>query len=261
MKELIALYKQPSYDQKDIPRIRKIVIDYLTPFGYANIVDEKGNMFLYHPESTCKTLLCAHMDMVKTGEPIDQVVNDNGILFGVDKNFNPTSLGADDKNGVWLCMKAGAESEAKPAILLVAHEEGSPHTIDDWLDENKDKILPAFDICLVMDRQGENEIIYRGSATKYSAVVACQWKKQNPDWVFEKGIMCDADRLIKHIPCINLSIGYYRGHSVFEFTVLDELRDVRDRLLAFLATPEEELYKIDWSVVHELELLNEERRF
>lgn len=261
MEELIALYKQPSYDPKDIPKIREIVTNFLTPFGYANIVDEKGNMFLYHPESTCKILLCAHMDMVKTGDDIDQVINTDGILFGVDKDFDLTSLGADDKNGVWLCMQAAAESEAKPSILLVAHEEGHPHTVDDWLEENKDKILPAFDICLVMDRQGENEIIYAGSTNNYSAAVACQWKKQNPDWVFEKGIMCDADRLIKHIPCINLSIGYYRGHSVYEYTILDELLDVRDRLLAFLAMPEEDLYKIDWPVVHELETLKKGKAY
>lgn len=253
MKELIELYKQPSHDPKDIPKIRDIVLRFLEPYGYIPSVDAKGNLFLYHPESKCRTLLCAHMDMVKTGKDIAQVVNCCGLLFGVDESCNPTSLGADDKNGVWLCMQAGALSKAKPAILLVAHEEGAPHTIDDWIADNKDTVLLEFDKCLVLDRAGENEIIYAGASNEYSGTLACQWKKLNPDWVFTKGVMCDADRLIKEIPCINLSIGYYKGHSADEFVMVDELLDVRDRLLVFLETPEEELNTIDWSIVHELE--------
>lgn len=250
LKELIALYKQPSYDQSDIPKIRQIILDALTPLGYIDTVDSKGNLFMYHPESTCNTLLCAHMDMVKTGEPICNVMQFNGILMGLDKDNNLTSLGADDKNGVWLCMQAAKHSGVRPSLLFVAHEEGHPHTVDDFIVEYGDA-LQDYDCCLVLDRANANEIIYKGSYNDYSALLACQFKKCNPDWKFAKGIMCDADRLIKYMPCINLSIGYHNGHSVEEFTIIDELLGAKKALFNFLKQTEQEKNTIDWNVIQE----------
>ena len=250
MKDLIALYMQPTHEQKCIAKLRNIIIDALEGTGYIADIDEAGNMFMYHPESTCKTLLCAHMDMVKTGEPISRIIQVNDCVLGLDKEDNLTSCGADDKNGVWLLIQAAKHSNAKPSLLFVAHEEGAPHTIDDWIDEFGD-LLGDYDNCLVMDRAGGNEIIYKGSMNDYSALLACQWKKCNPEWEFHAGVMCDADRLIKHIPCINLSIGYYRGHSEDEYTLLNELFGVRDALIKFIDTPEEIRNVIDWNVIKE----------
>lgn len=252
MKTLIDLYKQPSYDQADIPKIRKIVLDVLEPKGYCSIVDKAGNLFLYHKDCASKTLLCAHMDMVKTGEPVETVVHACGTLFGLDKDNRFTSVGADDKNGVWLCIQAALYSERHPSILLVAHEEGSPHTVDDWLVDYNE-LLAAFDNCLVLDRANDKEIIIGGSTNEYSNALALQWKTINPDWRFARGIMCDADRLVKHIPSINLSIGYYGGHTVQEFTCIGELLEAKQALFKWLQASDRERNTINWKFVHELD--------
>lgn len=250
MKLLYDLYMQPSHNSDDIPKIQGIVLDALKKSGYKSYIDGKNNMFLYHDDSKCKTLLCAHMDMVKTGEKIADVIHHNGILFGVDETFHQTSCGADDKNGIWLCVKAALESGALPSILLVAHEEGSPHTVDDWLgNEGNQKILSHYENCLVLDRANDKEIIYAGSWNDYSGILACQWKSINKDWTFAKGVMCDADRLIKYIPSINLSIGYYNGHAPSEFTLISDLLETKDALFKFLNSKAKN--HIDWDVIKE----------
>lgn len=252
MKLLYDLYMQPTHEPKDIPKIHKIVLDALKDTGYKHIIDKENNMFLYHDDSKCKTLLCAHMDMVKTGNTIANVVHHNGLLFGVDKDFHQTSCGADDKNGVWLCIKAALESGCLPSILLVAHEEGVPHTVDDWLEDGDNQhLLEFYDNCLVLDRANDREIIYAGSYNAYSGLLACQWKAINKDWEFKTGVMCDADRLIKHIPCINLSIGYYNGHCPSEFTHLPELLTTKDALFKFLNSKKKN--SIDWNIVKEFQ--------
>ena len=252
MQLLYDLYMQPTHDEKCIPKIHEIVLDAMKKSGYKYIIDDKNNMFLFHDDTKCKTLLCAHMDMVKTGNPIVEVVHHNGILFGVDEDFHQTSCGADDKNGVWLCIKAALESGVLPSILLVAHEEGAPHTVEDWLDDEGNKqLLKYYDNCLVLDRANDKEIIYAGSWNTYSGILACQWKSINKDWEFKKGVMCDADRLIKHIPTINLSIGYYNGHMPSEFTMLDELLTTKDALFKFLNAKNKN--HIDWDIIKEFD--------
>lgn len=250
MQLLYDLYMQPSHQPADIPKIHEIICNAMKDSGYKIKVDDKNNMFLYHPDSKCKNLLCAHMDMVKTGNPIANVIHHNGLLFGVDKDFHQTSCGADDKNGVWLCIKAALESGQRPAILFVAHEEGSPHTVDDWLENEENQvILSYYDNCLVLDRANDKEIIYAGSYKSYSHALACQWKAVNEDWTFVRGVMCDADRLIDYIPSINLSIGYYNGHCPSEFTMLDELLTTKDALFKFLNSKKKN--RVDWNVIKE----------
>lgn len=260
MKTLAALYMQPSHDPKDIVNIRKIIQDFIEPLGYAFEVDEKGNMFCFHPESKCTNLLCSHMDMVKTGNPVDRIVHFDGLVFGIDKNNELTSCGADDKNGIWLCLQAAKHSGELPAMLFVAHEEGSPHSIDDWLDVDENKaLLKSFDNCLVLDRANNQEIIYAGSYKQYSHALACQWKAVNPEWHFAKGVMCDADRLIEHIPCINLSIGYYNGHQVSEYSDLNELLETKRALFKFLTSKKKD--KINWNVIKEFEKTKDAKKW
>lgn len=250
MKTLIDLYLQPSYDQKDIPKIQDIIKRELKQLGYVFNIDAVGNMYC-EPRAVPmnRTMLCAHMDMVKTGEPIANVLHFNGVLQGLDKNNHLTSLGADDKNGIWIAIQAAKNAKIKPAILFVAHEEGTPHTVDDWIKNNQ-PTLAMFDNCLVLDRKGSNEIIYAGSANEYSHVLAIQWKTMFPEWEYTQGVMCDADRLIKEIPCINLSIGYYNGHSVAENTVITEMVESAKCVIRWLNDGNKR-NELDWKAVKE----------
>lgn len=259
MKTLIKLYMQQSYEPAGVEGIRDIVRDCLEPIGYESDVDAVGNMFLTHKNRATNTLLCAHMDMVKTGNPIAIVGNMNGILFGLDKDYLNTSLGADDKNGVWLCIQAALTSGRYPSILLVAHEEGAPHTVDDWIANNQD-VLAQYDNCLVLDRANDKEIIIGGSSKEYSPVLGAQFKTVNPDWEFAKGIMCDADRLIDCIPSINLSIGYYGGHRRTEYTDVDELNGALVAVNKWLTATDRKRNTINWKVIKELETFEHEQK-
>lgn len=255
MKTLAALYKVPTFLPEKIPELIDIIKDSLKEEGYEFQQDEKNNLYCVHPDSKQQTLLCAHMDMVKTGEPVDRVVQFNGILFGIDKDNNLTSCGMDDKNGVWIAIKIAKKMKKnKPALLFVAHEEGAPHTIEDWIANNEDE-LAKYTNCLVLDRTGKNEIIYSGAFKAYSKVLAMQFKKINPEWEFKKGVACDADRLIAKIPCINLSIGYYNGHKKTEHSIYSEIKYSFDAVLKFLQANDIEKNFIDWEVARQIDKL------
>lgn len=223
--ELIELYKIPTHTISSTMKktIKKMIPDY----NWTK--DARGNLYGSHPESTSNVVLSAHLDMVKTGKDLEYVINSNGILFGVDKNFEPTSLGADDKNGLW-CIIQASKHPSRPHIVLFEDEEigrqGSQDCNIDWF---KDK-----DCCIVIDRKGENEIIVEGMRGGYTSLLGPIFKMVNPEWKFEKGLSCDADSIKCEIDVINISCGYYNAHTKDEYTVLSELEGTLQAVWNFL---------------------------
>lgn len=223
--DLIALYKIPTHT---ISTQMKKTIKKLIP-DYNWTTDARGNMYGSHPESTSRVVLSSHLDMVKTGKDLKYVVNSNGILFGVDKDFIPTSLGADDKNGLW-CIIQASKHPSKPHIVLFEDEEigrqGSQACNTQWFEDK--------DCCIVIDRKGENEIITEGMRGDYTSLLGPIFKMVNPKWTFAKGLSCDADSIKCIIDTINISCGYYNAHTKDEYTVLSELEETLHAVWNFL---------------------------
>ena len=223
--ELIQLYKIPSHTNSD--GIKKLVMQYIPDYNWT--LDEQGNMYGSHPDSKSRIALSAHLDMVRTGDDIANVVGFNGLLFGIDKDNKYTSIGADDKNGIW-CIIQASRHPSKPHIVLFEKEEtgrvGSLNCNPEWFSDK--------DCCIVIDRKGHKEIIIEGSRGQYSSMLGACFKSVNPDWEYEKGLGCDADSIKHLIDCINISCGYYNAHTRTEFTVLDELIETSKAVSKFL---------------------------
>lgn len=229
-KELMELYKITTHTTSS--KMKKLIVKYIPDYKWTT--DAYGNLYGSHPESTSTVVLSAHLDMVKTGKDLAYVIHSNGIVFGVDKDFRATSLGADDKNGLW-CIIQASKHKSKPHIVLFEDEEtgrkGSQQCNRKWFEDK--------DCCIVIDRKGEREIITEGMRGEYTSLLGPIFKMANPDWNFEKGMSCDADSIKDIIDVINISCGYYNAHTKDEYTVLSELEDTLNAVNKFLDT--------DWS--------------
>lgn len=223
--DLCKLYMIPSY--KDSTGIKKLMVQMIPDYEWKT--DKSGNLYGSHPDSTSGIVLSSHLDMVKTGKDIANVINVNGVLFGIDEKNNFTSLGADDKNGLW-CLIQASKHKSKPHIVLFEKEEigriGSLNCNIRWFDDK--------DCCIVVDRKGSKEIIIDGMRGQYSSMLGACFKSVNPDWHYEKGMGCDADSIKDVIDCINISCGYYNAHTSEEFTVVDDLEETVTALNNFL---------------------------
>lgn len=224
-KDLIELYKIPTHT--DSTEIKKKMAEYIPDYEWT--FDSAGNMYGSHPDSTSKVVLSSHLDMVHTGKDLKYVINSNGCLFGVDKDFSPTSLGADDKNGLW-CIIQASKHKSKPHIVLFDKEEcgrvGSQACNREWFEDK--------DCCIVIDRKGERQIIAGGIRGEYTSLLGPMFKQINPDWKFESGMSCDADSIKDIIDVINISCGYYEAHTRDEYTILSELEETLSAILKFL---------------------------
>lgn len=240
--ELIKLYLTTSHTYDE--GIKKIIEDAIPDYKWT--YDTYGNMYGSHPESKSRCVLSSHLDMVKTGAPIKNVVNISGILFGLDEKYERTSIGADDKNGIWVLIQA-SKHETKPHLVFFRNEEtgrlGSKACNIDWF-EDKDYVI-------VVDRKDNRQIIVEGFRGDYTSVLGACFMKANPKWYYEKGVGCDADSIRYFIDTINISCGYYNAHTVEEYTVLEELNETLEAVRNFL---EMDFSGIPWEEIKELHL-------
>lgn len=240
-KQLVELYKIPTHTTSDA--MKQYMMDAIPHYEWQT--DEYGNLYGTYPGSKSRVVLSAHLDMVKTGKDIAYVVVLNDVLFGLDKKAELTSLGADDKNGLW-CIIQASKHESHPNIVLFDDEEigrkGSIACNKAWF---KDK-----NCCIVIDRKGDKEIIIEGMRGQYSNVLGACFKSVNPDWKYATGAGCDADSIRDIIDCINISCGYYNAHTAEEFTRYSELQGALDAVLRFLDT---DWSGVPWQAVKELQ--------
>lgn len=238
--DLIDLYKIPTHTSSE--KMKKYITRMIPDYYWAT--DASGNLYGSHPDSTSTVVLSSHLDMVKTGADLEYVVNSNGLLFGLDKKFKPTSLGADDKNGIW-CIIQASKHKSKPHIVLFEKEEigriGSQHCNRKWFEDK--------DCCIVIDRKGNKEIIIEGMRGDYTTLLGPVFKMTNPTWFYEKGMSCDADSIKDIIDVINISCGYYNAHTAAEYTILSELEETLNAITRFL---DKDWTGLPWNAIKDL---------
>lgn len=213
MKLLEHLYKthSPSHHEE---KMASLIKQYLTKWGVKYKQDEHLQIYSIIPETP---LFVAHMDQVQKN-PCEKVMTFKNQIWGFDEAGKKTGLGADDKNGVWIILKL-LESKHKISFIFSAAEEAGGKL---------GKLIPSLDLSktsygLIFDRRGKADII--GTRNSY-----CEDDLQTAiqtiagDYSPASGIFSDGDELSNHIPCVNLSVGYYNAHTVDEYTSIPELK-------------------------------------
>lgn len=233
---LLTLYKLRSYSGFEQP-VRNFIEGLLNEWKipYINL---NGNLVGLNHDGA--PIISAHMDMVNTdrnhlGPKEDSIPN---AVFTIDDKTNiriyrpldngdikQTSLGADDKNGIWialLLLKRGANIN-----FIFSHGEecgcvGIKQVVSD------EKIAQKIERCaysLVIDRRNKNDII--GYENEYCMALDDRLeyfaKQLGYEYKCARGLCSDANHISSLNEVVNLSCGYYEAHSPTEYTNLSEL--------------------------------------
>ena len=107
MEKLMALYNISSPSGKE-GKIAGFIIGELRRMGIPFRQDRYGNIYAVKGNRESYPCVVAHMDEVhrrKTGSYAAHLVADSMIVGYDHKRKRMTGIGADDKNGIWICLK------------------------------------------------------------------------------------------------------------------------------------------------------------
>ncbi|MBO5956722.1 MAG: M20/M25/M40 family metallo-hydrolase [Bacteroidales bacterium] len=243
-KHLVDVYmtktqvKEGNYYNNFYTDMKATIIRWLDAFQKGNYTlteDETGNIYVAPKSSkNANIVLAAHMDMVHTnGHPKQLYYEEQtGKLWAINKDKKQTSLGADDKNGIFVILEVyrTVKPDELPSVVFTVDEEcgclGSS-AIDEKFFEDKDH-------CIVIDRRNQYDLIYKGSSTVYGVTTPPLFKTLNPQFKFTTGSISDANQFSEFVDCINVSCGYYNPHGSTEYTQVDELLETADAVKTFV---------------------------
>lgn len=235
-KELLkSLYLIRSYSGFEEP-LRNAIARFLEEHNIP-YVNYNGNLLGFnHPG---KPLFSAHMDMVNTEgyklkgsetvvtDPVFTLDDDACIRLyrGKNEKANQTSLGADDKNGIWVVLMLLKEGYEINFAFCHSEEIGGAGSTQIIADKESAQFIENCQYGVIIDRRNANDII--GYENEYCLALDDRihaFAKEN-GFKFSpaRGSISDADRFSRLIECVNLSCGYYEPHLSREYTNLNEL--------------------------------------
>ena len=221
--QLYAIHSPSGCEKKMRRYLRKQAVD----CGATSIeTDKYGNLLIIKGESETYPCLAAHMDQVQQQHSDDfRVVEIDGDVLGwSSKCHEQQGLGADDKNGIFICLELLRRFPVMKVVFFVQEET------DGHGSENVD--LAFFKDCRFViepDRKGSSDLITSmccGSVCSDKFVQAIGYKDYG--YKFDVGTFTDVANLVERqvgISCLNLSCGYYCAHTDHEITVLSHLEN------------------------------------
>lgn len=225
--KLYAIHSPSGSEKKMRSFIRKYIIDNcgdvkMTTDTYGNLLCTKGDSKTY-------PCLASHMDQVQKNHSKDFEVITNGVVcFGYShKSREQQGLGADDKNGIFICLECLKTFDVLKVAFFVGEEVGckGSNAVD----------ISFFSDCRFIiepDRRDSSDLItsmFCGKVCSDDFIKAIGAEEYG--YSQERGSITDVGELVERgvgISCLNLSCGYYEAHTDQEFTVLSELQNCLD---------------------------------
>lgn len=222
MKLLKALYTINSPSGAE-GAMRTFITSWLDKKKISWSTDKEGNIYAVKGKAKSYPCVVAHMDEVHVENEHKKVIYEDRIMFAMDmKTLKTTGIGADDKNGIWICLKLLATQPAIKCAFFIKEEVGCIGS--DAAD------MSFFENCrfvLECDRRGSEDLI-----TKIGVVELC-----SPEFIqvlplnefgykITNGMMTDIMALKNKnlgLSCVNISCGYYYPHTAQEITYLPHL--------------------------------------
>lgn len=195
--------------------------------------DEWGNYFIKIGNS--RTIFAAHIDTVsKEYLKVTHVINKNSI-----STDGKTTLGADDKAGVTVMLWMIQNNVPGLYYFFIGEEVGC---IGSGKASQLGKFKGDYDKIISFDRRGTNSVITHQSSTRccseeFGTSLAKELTQLGLDYETDDGgVYTDSAEFMDIIPeCTNVSVGYYKEHTVGEYQDINHLT-----LLA------EACVKVDW---------------
>ena len=202
---------------------------------YADFeVDKLGNIYIQKGMADNYPCVVAHTDQVQSRHATDFVslYNPNyDVIFGYSpKMKEQQGLGADDKNGIWVALKALQHASFIKVALFAGEEIGCVGS--------SDCNMKFFEDCrwvIQADRRGGCDLItsvYNTDLCSKDFLAALQYSRFG--YVEEDGMLTDVYQLKENglkVSCINISCGYYEPHTDHEFTIYRELQNALNLVL------------------------------
>ena len=175
--------------------------------------------------------LCCHLDQAQKIHSDDFTVReDNGILTGFSESRDaPEGLGADDKNGIWVCLKALEQCDHLKVFMSVGEEKGC------WGSNRADMSFFSDSLYILEpDCKGGEEI---RTLLKGVPCASPEFEKaleaEKFGYVITEGKTTDILPLTLSgvgVSCANIPCGYYNPHKDNEYCNVADLQ----KCLAFV---------------------------
>ena len=224
MRRLIELYNISSPSRKEKMMSAYIMAE-LKKMGVSCRKDRTGNIYAVKGKAATYPCVVAHIDEVhdnETGSYGGYIVADE-MVVGYDRVHKcQTGIGADDKNGIWICLRMLERFKKMKCVFFVGEEIGcvGSHKVN----------MEFFRDCRVViqcDRRGNSDIV-----TDISGIQLCSEafikaiKPEEHGYSESSGMLTDVLTLKRRglsVSCVNLSCGYYNAHTCNEVTILADL--------------------------------------
>lgn len=188
--------------------------------------DKYGNLLCVKGEAETYPCLASHIDQVQKSHSKDfEVVTNGEVCFGYSaKSREQQGLGADDKNGIFICLECLKAYDVLKVAFFVGEETGCVGSDDVDIEFFKDCRF-----IVEPDRRGGSDLItsmFCGGVCSDDFIKAIGAERFG--YTEERGSITDVGTLVERgvgISCLNLSCGYYEAHTDNEFTVLSELEN------------------------------------
>ena len=223
LKQLYRIYSPSGRERA----MRKFLMGYMRRIPGVKVEkDRMGN--LYATKGIAETYPCvvAHMDQVHEAHSRDfKVVETEDFIFAYSpRHRRQENLGADDKNGVWVCLKCLEKYSVLKVAFFVGEEAGCVGSGEAWMDFFRDCRF-----VVEADRRGKDDLVTSIGWTGLCSQEFLKATEYNKFGYQETdGLMTDILALKESglsVSCINLSSGYYEPHTHREYTVKEDLKN------------------------------------
>lgn len=222
LKKLYAIHSPSGKEDKMIA----FLFSYLKSLPGVKLgKDNYGNLYAWKGESETYPCIVAHIDQVcGCSHPHDfRAIETRDIIFGYSAKVHSfCNLGADDKNGIIICLEALKKYDCMKAVFFKEEEtgcRGSSHAEMKFFEDCR--------FVIQCDRRGNSDLIINIGCTDLCSEKFIQ--DIDPEkWGYkeETGMMTDVEALKERglsISAINMSCGYYNPHTDEEITVKRDL--------------------------------------
>lgn len=185
--------------------------------------DQYGNYF-YEVGSGSRTIFASHIDTVsKEYLTVTHVLDDNGII----RTDGKTTLGADDKAGMTVMLWMIKNDVPGIYYFFIGEEVGC---IGSGLAAKYGNFEGKYDRIISFDRRGTNSIITfqstgRSCSDEFADDLCSELNKSGMSYEKDDGgVYTDSAEFMDTIPeCTNVSVGYYKEHTVNEHQDIEHL--------------------------------------
>lgn len=228
LKKLYSIYSPSGKEQKMV----RFLCSYINglPGEISLEKDSFGNLYVTKGSGESYPCLVSHLDQVfhcRHSKDF-RAVEAKGILFG----YSPSkrrfeNLGADDKNGIFICLECLRKYDVLKVVFFREEEtgcRGSSRAYMPFFDDVRFVIQP--------DRKGNSDLITAISFTELcSGEFIREAAPEKWGYAENNGLMTDVLTLKENgleVSCANVSCGYYNAHTDEEITVKKDLQKCLD---------------------------------